>query len=80
MVNLKNAFWRRVNGPEAEEVQWRHYWTSGRQGLASWSRVAETLKQRGYKGPICLTAEYSDKSLVNRLIVEDLAFAKSVLE
>lgn len=78
MVNLKNAFWLRKTGPEAEHVQWRHYWTSGRQGLASWPRVAAALKRRGYTGVICLTAEYSDEASVNRLIAEDIAFAKSL--
>jgi len=78
MVNLKNAFWRRVTGPEAEDVVWRPYWTTGRQGLASWPRVAAELKRRGYKGVICLTAEYTDEASVNRLIAEDIAFARSL--
>ena len=78
MVNLKNAFWRRTTGPEAEDVQWRPYWTTGRQGLASWPRVAEELKRRDFQGVLCLTAEYSDEHAVNRLIVEDMAFAKSL--
>ncbi|MGQ9629483.1 MAG: sugar phosphate isomerase/epimerase family protein [bacterium] len=78
MVNLKNAFWRRTTGPEAEHVQWRPYWTTGRQGLASWPRVAAELKRRNYEGVICLTAEYSDERSVNRLIAEDIAFAKSL--
>lgn len=76
MVNLKNAFWRRTTGPEAEDVQWRPYWTTGRQGLASWPRVAIELKKRKYERVICLTAEYSDEASVNRLISEDIAFAK----
>jgi sugar phosphate isomerase/epimerase len=79
MVNLKNAFPRRTTGPEAEYVQWRPYWTSGRQGLAQWPRVVAELKKRGYQGVVCLTAEYSDERSVNRLIAEDLAFAKSLL-
>jgi sugar phosphate isomerase/epimerase len=78
MVNLKNAFWQRTNGPDAEVAEWRHYWTSGRQGLASWPRVAAELKKRNYQGVVCLTAEYSDETSVNRLIAEDLAFAKSL--
>lgn len=78
MVNLKNAFWRRVNGPEAEDVIWRPYWTTGRQGLASWPRVAAELKRRNWNGPLCLTAEYSDHAAVNRLIREDLAYAKAL--
>jgi sugar phosphate isomerase/epimerase len=78
MVNLKNAFWRRTTGPEAEHVQWRPYWTTGRQGLASWPRVAAELKRRGWRGVLCLSAEYEDEASVNRLIAEDIAFAKSL--
>jgi len=78
MVNLKNAFWRRTNGPEAEYAKWEPYWTTGRHGLASWPRVAAELKRRNWEGVICLCAEYSDENSVNRLIAEDIAFAKSL--
>jgi len=80
MVNLKNAFWYRTNGPEAENVVWTHHWTTGRQGLANWVRVADELKKRSYSGVICLTAEYSDEASVDRLIAEDIAFAKSLFK
>jgi sugar phosphate isomerase/epimerase len=80
MVNLKNAMWLRTNGPEAEVAQWKVYWTSGRQGLANWSKVVAELKQRNYEGVVCLTAEYSDQEAVNRLIAEDIAFARSLFE
>lgn len=79
MVNLKNAFWRRTNGPEAEDVEWRPYWTTGRQGLASWPRAARELKRRGYSGVVCLTAEYDDEASVNRLAAEDIAYARQLL-
>jgi len=78
MVNLKNGFWQRINGPEDECAVWKTYWTRGRHGLASWPRVAAELKRRNYEGVICLTAEYSDPGAVNRLIAEDIAFAKSL--
>jgi sugar phosphate isomerase/epimerase len=78
MVNLKNAIWQRTNGPEAEYAEWTHYWTTGRHGLAEWPRVAQELKRRGYEGVVCLTAEYSDRSSVERLIAEDIAFARSI--
>jgi hypothetical protein len=80
MVNLKNAVCERVTGPEAEVARWRHYWTSGRHGLASWPRVVTELVRRRYRGVICLTAEYSDGTAVNRLIAEDLAFARLLFE
>ncbi|MFB3881072.1 MAG: sugar phosphate isomerase/epimerase family protein [Armatimonadota bacterium] len=78
MVNLKNAIWRRTNGPEAEIAKWEIYWTTGRQGLSPWSRVAAELKRRNWRGVLCLTAEYSDEPAVERLIAEDIAFAKSL--
>jgi sugar phosphate isomerase/epimerase len=78
MVNLKNARWERTNGPEATHAEWRHYWCAGREGLASWPWVARELAARDYRGPVCFTAEYSDEKAVDRLIVEDLAFARGL--
>lgn len=78
MVNLKNGYWKRITGPEAEIAEWKVYWTSGRHGLANWKRVADYLKKREYRGVICLTAEYSAEGEVNRLIREDISFAKSL--
>jgi sugar phosphate isomerase/epimerase len=78
MINFKNAYWRRVNGPEAQEAKWSPYWTSGRHGLASWSRVAQELKRRDFSGVVCLTAEYSDEASVDRLIAEDIVYARSL--
>jgi sugar phosphate isomerase/epimerase len=80
LVNFKNAYWQRTNGPEAEEAAWRVYWTTGRHGLASWPRVARELQRRGYKGGICLSAEYSDEPAVDRLTAEDISYARSVFQ
>ena len=79
VVNLKNAYWRRVSGPEAEVAEWQIYFTSGAQGRASWQRVIAKLREIDYRGPICFSAEYSDDSRVDELIVKDLAFAKRLL-
>ena len=78
MVNFKNAYYKRVNGPEAETASWKRHFTSGRHGLASWERVSDCLKEKNYKGVICLTAEFSDEEQVNRLIAEDIQYAKSL--
>lgn len=80
LVNLKNAYWRRTTGPEALEAQWHWYWTNGRQGLASWSAVASELESRDYRGDVCLTAEYSDHDAIDRLIAEDIAYARSLFD
>jgi sugar phosphate isomerase/epimerase len=77
VVNLKNAFWQRTSGPEAEEAGWRVYWTSGRQGRASWQRVTDKLKQMQYRGPLCLSGEYTQEDEVDRLLAADLAYARA---
>ncbi len=80
VVNLKNAYWRRVTGPEAAVAEWKIYWTSGAQGRASWPRVIKKLKAIDYRGPICFSAEYTDEERVDDLIVRDLALARRLLE
>ncbi|MBE0697226.1 MAG: sugar phosphate isomerase/epimerase, partial [Anaerolineaceae bacterium] len=76
IVNLKNAFWKMIDTPEAETAQWQVYWTSGRKGRASWPRVARKLIEMDYQGPNCLSAEYSEPEKVEVLIRKDLVFAK----
>jgi sugar phosphate isomerase/epimerase len=78
MVNLKNAFWRRTTGPEAPVARYAPYWTSGRHGLCAWDQVAGELQRRAYRGPVCLTAEYTDEQAVDRLIAEDVRYARSL--
>ena len=80
VVNLKNAFWKLVSGPEAEVADWQIYWTSGRHGRTSWRRVADKLKAIEYSGPMCFSAEYSVEEEVDRLIVEDLVFAQKLFD
>jgi sugar phosphate isomerase/epimerase len=78
MVNFKNAYYKRTNGPEAQQAEWKRYFTAGSQGLASWKRAAAYLKQRNYNGVICLTAEYTNEDEVNRLIQMDINYAKQL--
>jgi sugar phosphate isomerase/epimerase len=80
MVNLKNAVWVRKDEPDAGHATWRHTWTAGREGLCPWPTVVAELRKRAYTGPVCLTAEYSDREAVDRLIVEDFAFARSLFD
>jgi sugar phosphate isomerase/epimerase len=80
IVNLKNAYWKPVNGPDTDIAQWQVYWTSGRKGRASWQRVAQKLSEMNYQGPLCLSAEYSEQEKVDEFIREDLAFAKECFQ
>lgn len=80
LINLKNVFYRRSNGPEAEKAKWERYFTTGRQGLASWPRIIEYLENRNYMGTIVLTHEYTDESQINRLLAEDIAYTKSLFK
>lgn len=78
MVNMKTAFYRRANGPEADEAVWERFFTTGRHGLASWSRTVKYLQDRNFEGNICLPAEYTDEPGVNKYIAEDIAYLKSL--
>lgn len=78
MVNLKNGYFARSNGPEAETAEWKRHFTTGRHGMAHWPRIACYVKERGYTGVVCLTAEYTDLDNKDRYIAEDLAYAKSL--
>ena len=80
LVNLKNAFYLRTNGPEAEGAQWGRYFTTGPHGMASWPRVAAELGRRQYRGAVCLTAEYTDEDAVDRLCRQDLVYARGLFE
>jgi sugar phosphate isomerase/epimerase len=80
LVNLKNAFYFRTNGPEAEEAQWGRHFTTGPHGMASWPRIAAELRRRQYRGAVCLTAEYTDEHAVDRLCRQDLAYARGLFE
>lgn len=80
MVNFKNAFYRRKNGPEAKQAEWERYFTLGTQGLASWPRAAAYLRNRNYDGVVCLTAEYTQEEEVDRLIQQDIVYAKTLFQ
>lgn len=78
LINLKTAFPRRVNGPEAEEARFAPYFTTGRNGAASWREIAEAMTRRGYEGVICMPAEYTDEANVETYIAQDVKYAKSL--
>jgi sugar phosphate isomerase/epimerase len=81
MVNLKNAYWKRVSdsaASQAEVARFQHHWTTARDGMANWPSLADELKKRSYKGLICLTAEYADEKAVDRLVAEDIKYARSL--
>lgn len=79
MVNLKNAFYRRANGPEAAQAEWTEYFTSAPHGRADWGRILHSLSQRRYDGVICLTAEYTDEENTSTYIRQDVALARRLL-
>jgi sugar phosphate isomerase/epimerase len=72
MVNLKNVYYRRTDDT------WQRYYSAARDGLADWAEIAEYLRRREYAGPVCLTAEYSDRDRIDDLIGPDLQYAKSL--
>ena len=78
LVNLKNAYWKQINGPEAPQALFDSYFTLGRCGMASYPDIIKYLKTRGYSGDICLPAEYSDEPLVEELAPRELQYIKEL--
>jgi sugar phosphate isomerase/epimerase len=78
MVNLKNGIRRRVEDGDGE-ARWKITWIGARQGYASWATTIRVLRARGYEGPVCLTAEYSDHEIVEQQIVEDVGYVKDLM-
>lgn len=80
MVNLKNAFWRRTSQPGEAEVTWAPYFSAGPQGRSDWREVANAVKRVGYTGPLTFSAEYTDDTYTDRLLAEDLAYARQLFD
>ena len=80
MVNFKSAYWYRTNPASiAEQAQWSAYWVNARNGMCSWKEAVDYLKKRGYKGTICLPAEYSDEANTEKYAQDDLNYIKELL-
>jgi len=73
LVNLKSAYWLR-----SEDGGWQGYWVGGREGMADWAGAAAELRRRNYRGDVCLTAQYSETGSLERLVADDIDFAKSL--
>jgi sugar phosphate isomerase/epimerase len=79
MVNFKAAYWFRKNPAHlAEEAQWGATWVTGKNGMCNWKEAVEYLKKCGYKGTVCLPAEYSDEANVEKYTREDLKYIKGL--
>ena len=78
LVNLKNAYWKQKNGPEASQATFDPYFTSGRHGMASYPDIIKYLKDHGYSGDICLPAEFTDEALVDDLTPPELQYVKGL--
>lgn len=86
MVNLKNVVYSHSGNRPNGEARWLLKWVTAREGLSSWSRVVELLRNIQFTGPICLTAQYSDQEgrpMTERdvlpLIQEDLVYLRELL-
>jgi sugar phosphate isomerase/epimerase len=81
MVNFKAAYWFRANPAEfAGEAKWSVNWVPAREGMCSWKDAVEYLKKRGYKGTVCLPAEYSDEPNVEKYAREDIKYIKGLFK
>lgn len=79
--SLRRSSGERSGGEERRGVVHRVRFGPAYSGMADWGRILGHLKQRGWSGPICLTAEYSDVTgpdAVAELVRSDLATAREL--
>jgi len=79
-LSFKSAYYRRINGPEAERARYDAYFTTGKQGQCSWPRAVARIAKRGYTGTICMPAEYSDEDNTELYAAQDLADLKNLID
>jgi len=79
IINFKNAYYVRTNGPEAAAAKFDYYFTTGPNGLCSWERAVKHMMKKGYKGNICLPAEYHDEAHVEKYAAQDLVYLKELM-
>lgn len=80
LVNLKAAYYKRVNGPEAEDAKFKPYFTTARMGNINWEQAISFCHENGYAGIYCFPAEYTDEKGVLEYITKDIAYARSLFE
>ena len=78
LVNLKNAYYKRELDPATNKPLFTPFFTLGHDGIYDWKRAADYLIKRGYKGDICMPAEYTDEENVVDYIKTDLAYVKKL--
>jgi sugar phosphate isomerase/epimerase len=78
MVNFKAAYWHSKTGPEAAKASFGVKWTTGPYGMCDWKAAVDYLKERGYKGTVCLPAEYSDEPNVDAYTRFDIDYIKGL--
>jgi sugar phosphate isomerase/epimerase len=79
-VNFKAAFYRRVNGPEAERARFEAYFTTGPNCAFPWERAVAYLCKRNYDREVCMPAEYTDEKNTLAYTKGDLAYLKGLFD
>lgn len=79
LVNLKSAYYAKGYDALSNTSTFIPYFTMGRDGTSSWSRIIKYLKKHEYEGCICMPAEYTDEEGVERYIAQDFNYIKELL-
>lgn len=79
LMNFKNAYFARVNpdGPD-EQARFKPVFTPARQGAADWRRALTYAMKRGYRGVLCMPAEYSETDRVLEYLAQDAAYLRDL--
>lgn len=81
MANLKSASFEREDATSRwGDPVWEPSFVDADSGMAEWGRALAYLAGRGFAGPICLTAEYTDETELVTKVSADLDRAKALLD
>ena len=79
MVNFKNAYQKAADHGTDGALGWDITFVEGAEGLCSWPEAATYLRDRGYHGPVCLPAEYSNETNLEAKVSADLTYVKTLI-
>lgn len=79
LMNFKNAFYARVN-PEQhdEQARFKPFFTPAFQGAANWRQALAYALKRGYRGALCMPAEYSETDRVLEYLAQDVVYLRDL--
>jgi sugar phosphate isomerase/epimerase len=76
LLNFKNAYYRQEGVAADGQAIFKPYFVPARAGAANWAKALAYAIKRGYRGDLCMPAEYTDTACLAEHLPADLAYLK----